>query len=90
MSLLLAFASMYIAGKVLVEAGKDVTKIPARSQIAEDSRNGTFDVVNNFENILYVCEVKRKKHNSSVAVLPNTGYNKCLKFIREHHLTCKA
>ena len=90
MSLLLAFASMYIAGKVVAEVGKDLTKVPARSKIQEASKQGNFDVVDSFEEILKICEVKRKKINSNVAVLPNTGYNKCLKFIREHHLTTKA
>lgn len=45
----------------------------------------------NFEDILYVCDVKRKKFgNSSVPVLPYTGYEKCLDYIRNHHLSCKA
>lgn len=90
MSLLLAFASMYIAGKVVAEVGKDLTKVPARSKIQEASKQGNFDVVDSFEEILKICEVKRKKINSNVAVLPNTGYKRCLKFIREHHLTTKA
>ncbi len=49
------------------------------------------DVVECFEEILKICDVKRKRHgNSSVRVLPFNGYTKCLKYIREHHLTCKA
>ena len=90
MSLLLALFSIGIGASLVKEVAKDVTKIPARSQMQQDCKNGTFDVVKNFEDILYVCDVKRKKHNSSVAVLPNTGYEKCLKYIREHHLTCQA
>lgn len=90
MSLLLALFGIGLGASMLKEVAKDVTKIPARSQIQQDSKNGNFDVVKNFEDILYVCDVKRKKHNSSVAVLPNTGYEKCLKYIREHHLTCRA
>lgn len=91
MSLLLAFASMYIAGKVVAEVGRDATKVPARSQIQKDSKNGTFDVVKSFESILKICDVKRKKFgNSSVRVLPNTGYTKCLDYIRNHHLSTRA
>ena len=91
MSLLLAFASMYIAGKVVAEIGKDVTKIPARSKIQEDSKNGTLDVVERFEEILYINGVKRKSHgNSSVKVLPYTGYSQCLDYIRNHHLSTRA
>lgn len=90
MSLLLAFASMYIAGKVVAEVGKDITKIPARKEIQEDSKTGEFDVIKSFESILKICEVKRKSHgSSSVKVLPYTGYTKCLDYIRNHHLsTC--
>ena len=91
MSFLLAIASMYIVGKVVAEVGKDVTKIPARSQIQQDTKNGTFDVVKNFEDILFVCDVKRKKFgNSSVPVLSYTGYTKCLDYIRNHHLSTRA
>ena len=90
MSLLLALASIAIAGKMVEEVAKDVTKVPARQKIQEDSKNGNFDVVTNFEEILYVCEVKRKKHDSSVAVLPYTGYRKCLQYIQNHHLTTEA
>lgn len=91
MSLLLAFASMYIAGKVVAEVGRDVTKIPARSQIQKDSKNGEWDVVKSFESILKICDVKRKSHgNSSVKVLPYTGYTKCLDYIRNHHLSTRA
>ena len=90
MSLLLAVASMYIAGKVVAEVGKDLTKVPARSKIQEASKQGNFDVVDSFEEILKICEVKRKKFNSTVPVLPNTGYTKCLEFIRNHHLTTPA
>ena len=91
MSLLLAAFMIGMTGKMIAEVGKDLTKIPARSQIQEDSKNGTFDVVKNFEQILYVCDVKRKSlGTSSVKVLPYTGYEKCLNYIREHHLTCKA
>ena len=91
MSFLLAIASIYVAGKVVSEIGKDVTKIPARSQIQQDSKTGTFDVVKSFESILKICGVKRKKFgNSSVRVLPNTGYTKCLDYIRNHHLSTRA
>ncbi|WP_405309927.1 hypothetical protein [Methanobrevibacter sp.] len=91
MALLLALASMYIAGKVVAEVGRDATKISARSQIQKDSKTGTFDVVNSFESILKICDVKRKKFgNSTVAVLPNTGYTKCLDYIRNHHLSTRA
>ena len=87
MSLLLALFSIGLTAKMIAEVGKDVTKIPAREQIQEDTRNGTFDVVKNFEQILHICDVKRKKHNSSVAVLPYNSYFKCLKYIRDHPLT---
>ena len=90
MSLLLAIGALYVTGKVLAEAGRDVKKIPARKQINEDSKKGNFDVVKNFEEILYVCDVKRKKHNSSVKVLPYTGYEQCMEYIRSHSLTSKA
>lgn len=91
MALLLALASMYIAGKVVAEVGRDATKISARSQIQKDSKTGTFDVVNSFESILKICDVKRKKFgNSTVAVLPNTGYSQCLDYIRNHHLSTRA
>lgn len=91
MALLLALASMYIAGKVVGEIASDVRKVPARSQIQQDSKNGTFDVVTSFESILKICGVKRKKFgNSSVRVLPNTGYTKCLDYIRNHHLSTRA
>ena len=87
---LLAFASMYIAGKVVKEVGKDITKIQARKEVVEASKNNSFDVISQFESILKICEVKRKSHgNSSVKVLPYTGYTKCLDYIREHHLTTK-
>ena len=90
MSLLLALASLAIAGKVVGEIASDVSKVPARSKIQDDSKNGTFDVVKNFEEILHINGVKRKSHgNSSVKVLPYTGYTKCLDYIREHHLTTK-
>ena len=91
MALLLALASMYIAGKVVGEIASDARKIPARSQIQQDSKTGTFDVVKSFESILKICGVKRKKFgNSSVRVLPNTGYTKCLYYIRNHHLSTRA
>ena len=90
MSLILALGALYVTGKVLAEAGRDVKKIPARKQINEDSKKGNFDVVKNFEEILYVCDVKRKKHNSSVRVLPYTGFEQCMEYIRNHHLTSKA
>ena len=90
MSLLLALGALYVTGKVLAEAGRDVKKIPARKQIHEDSKKGNFDVVKNFEEILYVCDVKRKKHNSSVSVLPFTGFEQCMEYIRSHSLTSKA
>ena len=90
MSLLLAIGALYVTGKVLAEAGRDVKKIPARKQINEDSKKGNFDVVKNFEEILYVCDVKRKKHNSSVKVLPYTGYEQCMEYIRSYSLTSKA
>ena len=90
MSLILAFASMYIAGKVVKEVGKDITKIQARKEVVEASKSNSFDVISQFESILKICEVKRKSHgNSSVRVLPYTGYTKCLDYIREHHLTTK-
>lgn len=91
MSLLLALFSIGLGASLVKEVAKDVTKIPARSQIQEDSKNGTFDVVKNFEKILYINDVKRKSlGTSSVKVLPYTGYQKCLPYIREHHLTSKA
>lgn len=91
MSLLLALASLAIAGKVVGEIASDVSKVPARSKIQDDSKNGTFDVVKNFEEILHINGVKRKSHgNSSVKVLPYTGYTKCLDYIRNHHLSTRA
>ena len=59
MSLLLALGALYVTGKVLAEAGRDVKKIPARKQINEDSKKGNFDVV--------------KKHN--LAPFPNIVNN---------------
>ncbi|WP_405271545.1 hypothetical protein [Methanobrevibacter sp.] len=91
MSLLLALASLAIASKVVGEIASDVKKVPARSKIQEDSKNGTFDVVERFEEILYINGVKRKSHgNSSVKVLPYTGYSQCLDYIRNHHLSTRA
>ena len=91
MSLLLALASLAIAGKVVGEIASDVSKVPARSKIQDDSKNGIFDVVKNFEEILHINGVKRKSHgNSSVKVLPYTGYTKCLDYIRNHHLSTRA
>ena len=91
MSLILAFASIYIAGKVVKEVGKDITKIQARKEVVEASKNNSFDVISQFESILKICEVKRKSHGSSnVKVLPFTPSNRCLEYIRSHHLTCKA
>ena len=87
MSLLLALFSIGLTAKMIGEVAKDVTKIPAREQIQEDTKNGTFSVLKDFEQILYICDVKRKKHHSSVAVLPYNGYTKCLKYIRDHPLT---
>ena len=91
MSLLLAAFAIGLGASLVKEVAKDVTKIPARSQIQEDSKNGTFDVVKNFEEILYINDVKRKSlGNSSVKVLSYTDYEKCLSYIRNHHLTTKA
>ena len=91
MSLLLALASLAIAGKVVGEIVDDVKTVPARSKIKEDSKNGTLDVVKNFEEILRICNVKRKSHgSSSVKVLPYTGYTKCLDYISDHHLSTRA
>lgn len=91
MSLILAFASMYIGGKVVKEVGKDITKIQARKEVVEASKSNSFDVISQFESILKICEVKRKSHGSSnVKVLPFTPSNRCLEYIRSHHLTCKA
>ena len=91
MSLLLAAFMIGMTGKMIGEVISDAKKVPARSQIQEDCKNGTFDVVKNFEQILYVCDVKRKSlGNSSVNVLPYTGYEKCLNYIREHHLTSRG
>ncbi|WP_407424900.1 hypothetical protein [Methanobrevibacter sp.] len=48
-------------------------------------------MVKNFEQILYIDDVKRKSFGtSSVKVLLYTGYERCLPFIREHHLTTRA
>ena len=90
MSLLLALFSIGLGASMVKEVVKDATKVPARSRMQENCKSGDFDVVKNFEDILYVCDVKRKKFNSNVAVLPNTGYTKCLEFIRNHHLTTPA
>lgn len=91
MSLLLALFSIGLGASLVKEVAKDTTKVPARSRIEEKCKSGNFNVVENFEDILYVCDVKRKSlGNSSVKVLPYTGYKKCLPYIREHHLTSKA
>ena len=90
MSLILALFGIGLGASMVKEVVKDATKVPARSRMQESCKSGDFDVVENFEDILYVCDVKRKKFNSDVAVLPNTGYLKCLKLIRENHLTTKA
>lgn len=91
MSLLLALFSIGIGASMVKEVAKDATKVPARSRIQENCKNGSFDVISDFEDILHVCDVRRKKFgNSSVAVLPYTGYEKCLKYVREHHMTCGA
>lgn len=91
MSLLLCAFMLGMTGKMIKDVAKDVTKMPARSQIQEDSKNGTFDVVKNFENILYVCDVKRKAiGNSTVKVLPYDGIKRCMPFIRDHHLCSRA
>lgn len=91
MSLLLAAFMIGMTGKMIGEVISDAKKVPARSQIQEDCKNGTFDVVKNFEQILYVCNVKRKAlGSSSVKVLPYTAYEQCLPFIRDHHLTSRA
>ncbi len=91
MSLLLALFSIGLTAKMVGEVAKDVTKIPARSQMQEDCKNGSFDVVKNFEQILYVNDVKRKAlGTSSVKVLPFTGFERCIPFIRNHHLCSKA
>lgn len=90
MSLILALFGIGLGASMVKEVVKDATKVPARSRMQENCKSGDFDVVENFEDILYVCDVKRKKFNSDVAVLPNTGYLKCLKLIRENHLTTKA
>lgn len=90
MSLLLALFGIGLGASMVKEVVKDATKVPARSRMQENCKSGDFDVVENFEDILYVCDVKRKKFNSNVAVLPNKGYLKCLKLIRENHLTTKT
>ena len=91
MSLLLALASLAIAGKVVGEIVDDVKTVPARSKIQEDAKKGNFDVVKNFEEILRICNVKRKSHgSSSVKVLPFTGYSKCLDYISDYHLSTRA
>ena len=90
MSLILALFGIGLGASMVKEVVKDATKVPARSRMQENCKSGDFDVVKNFEDILYVCDVKRKKFNSNVPVLPNTGYTKCLDYIRNHHLTCKA
>ena len=90
MSLLLALFGIGLGASMVKEVVKDATKVPARSRMQESCKSGDFDVVENFEDILYVCDVKRKKFNSNVAVLPNKGYLKCLKLIRENHLTTKT
>ena len=91
MSLILAFASMYIAGKVVKEVGKDITKIQARKEVVEASKNNSFDVISQFESILKICEIKRKSHgNSSVKVLPFNGYEKAYGYLDDHHLVNRA
>lgn len=90
MSLLLALFSIGLGASLVKEVAKDVTKIQARKEVVEASKSNSFDVIAQFENILKICEVKRKSHGSSnVKVLPYTGYTKCLDYIREHHLTTK-
>ncbi len=91
MSLLLAAFMIGMTGKMIGEVISDAKKVPARSKMQEDCKNGTFDVIKNFEQILYVCNVKRKAlGSSSVKVLPYTAYEQCLPFIKDHHLTSKA
>ena len=89
MSLLLALFSIGLTAKMIAEVGKEVTRVPARSNIVEASNQGNFDVVDNFWDIVTACGVKKKKFNSSVAVLEPYGYKKCLPLIRDHHLTTK-
>ncbi|WP_406537006.1 hypothetical protein [Methanobrevibacter sp.] len=89
MSLLLALFSVGLTAKMLADVGKEVTRVPSRSNIAEASKQGNFDVVDNFFDIITACGVKKKKFNSSVAVLEPFGYKKCLPLIRDHHLTTK-
>lgn len=48
-----------MAAKMIGEVAKDVTKIPAREQIQADTRDGTFNVVTSFEQILQICDIKR-------------------------------
>lgn len=91
MSLLLALFSIGLAGQMVKEVASELNKAPIKREIAEDEKNGNFDVVKNFESILKICGVKRKAHgNSSVKVLPYHGYEKCYQYLEDHHLVTRA
>ena len=91
MSLLLALFSIGLAGQMVKEVASELNKAPIKREIAEDEKNGNFDVEKNFESILKICGVKRKAHgNSSVKVLPYHGYENCYQYLDDHNLVSRA
>lgn len=77
MSLLLALASMAIASAVWKDVAKDVKASNADKRV----RNAGYNLDRDFENVLQICHVSRKRMDG-VKILPEDGWRSCVSYIQ--------
>ena len=85
MGLLLALASMAIAASALSGAAKDMNASSADRRV----RNNGYNLYRDFEDVLRVCYVSRKKQDG-IKYLPEGEWKRCISYIRRQpHTTDK-
>lgn len=77
MGLLLALASMAIAASALSGAAQDMKASNADKRV----RNGAYNLDSDFEDVLKVCNIRRKRMDG-VKILPENGWLDCVQYIR--------
>ena len=82
MGLLLALASMAIASAVWNDIAKDVKASNADRRV----RNSGYDLDRDFEDVLRVCHVRRKKQDG-IKYLPEGGWRDCISYIERQPYT---
>ena len=82
MSLLLALASMAIASAVWNDIAKDAKASNADRRV----RNSGYDLNRDFEDVLRVCHVRRKKQDG-IKYLPEDGWRDCISYVRRQPYT---